>query len=392
MTGSTGPTGNALTCDANDNLVANGLMAVYAGSDNTVLGCGAFQSATGGSAVANTVVGNSALDAATQPIGNVVMGSNACTTHTTATFTNNVCIGLNCGNALPGSCTGNVAVGANALGANMVTHARNQSVALGVGALNSPIDGITQTRDVAIGYNCNQSPGFDGNVTIGAEADCLGHNSVGIGAFSYIDPVCDDCTLIGTNANIGGGLRNTVVGSLGIIIGPVGSNNVVVGGRTTVAVPANIQNINYGLALGVNARVTANSGIALGAGTTAITPFGLFTYTGLASVGVGTAMLHNPANGQIGPNVSSARYKHNVRDLEVDSGAVWSLAPKTFQYNADDATDFGYIAEEVEAVLPALVVHNGQGQPESVRYDKLGVLLLEELRKLEARVAALENA
>ena len=92
------------------------------------------------------------------------------------------------------------------------------------------------------------------------------------------------------------------------------------------------------------------------------------------------------------------------------------LRPVTYRYQqpyADGSKprDYGLIAEEVAEVYPDLVVTNKEGQVETVQYQKLTPMLLNEVqkqrrelqeqsetirqqqeqnRKLEARLAALE--
>ena len=58
------------------------------------------------------------------------------------------------------------------------------------------------------------------------------------------------------------------------------------------------------------------------------------------------------------------------------------LKPASFRYNEDvDATQtlaFALIAEEVAEVAPYLVGRNPDGQPESVRYEQVNAMLLNE--------------
>jgi hypothetical protein len=44
------------------------------------------------------------------------------------------------------------------------------------------------------------------------------------------------------------------------------------------------------------------------------------------------------------------------------------------------------IAEEVEKAFPDLVIYDKEGQPNSVKYHLLSVLLLNELQKLRKKV------
>jgi hypothetical protein len=90
------------------------------------------------------------------------------------------------------------------------------------------------------------------------------------------------------------------------------------------------------------------------------------------------------------------------------SSGLLRLRPVTFRYkqHPDGVKQFGLIAEEVERVLPELVVHDASGEAETVLYHELPAMLLNEIQKqqkliecqireidsLNARVAALEKA
>jgi hypothetical protein len=95
-------------------------------------------------------------------------------------------------------------------------------------------------------------------------------------------------------------------------------------------------------------------------------------------------------------DASSARYKDNVGALDVDSGLIYELAPRSFDWNDSSGSagkhDFGLIAEEVAEVLPALVNYDDQARPISLRNSLLPHLLIEELKKLRGKVTALEAA
>ena len=76
---------------------------------------------------------------------------------------------------------------------------------------------------------------------------------------------------------------------------------------------------------------------------------------------------------------------------------LYALKPVSFRYNKEsDATQtlaFGLIAEEVAEVCPELVGRNPEGQPESVRYEQINAMLLNEFlkehRKVEEQQAAI---
>jgi len=67
------------------------------------------------------------------------------------------------------------------------------------------------------------------------------------------------------------------------------------------------------------------------------------------------------------------------------------LRPVTFIYKESPQWNrTGLIAEEVLEIMPELVANNAEGQPESVKYHELPVLLLNEIQKLLKRIEALE--
>jgi hypothetical protein len=92
------------------------------------------------------------------------------------------------------------------------------------------------------------------------------------------------------------------------------------------------------------------------------------------------------SSGRLGRgNVSSRRYKHDIKSMDRASEALYALKPVSFRYNKEyDGTQtvaFGLIAEEVAEMYPDLVGRNPKGEPESVRYDQVNAMLLNEFLK-----------
>ena len=71
--------------------------------------------------------------------------------------------------------------------------------------------------------------------------------------------------------------------------------------------------------------------------------------------------------------------------MDKASEMLYALNPVSFRYNKEyDATQtlaFGLIAEEVAEVYPDLVGRNSRGEPESVRYEQINAMLLNEFLK-----------
>jgi hypothetical protein len=67
-----------------------------------------------------------------------------------------------------------------------------------------------------------------------------------------------------------------------------------------------------------------------------------------------------------------------------------ALRPVSFHLKSDPAgaVQYGLIAEEVAAVYPELVIRDGSGRIEGVRYDELAPMLLNEVQKQQRINAA----
>ena len=78
------------------------------------------------------------------------------------------------------------------------------------------------------------------------------------------------------------------------------------------------------------------------------------------------------------------------------SRAIFALRPVTFRYskayaNGAKPIQFGLVAEEVAKVFPALAVFNADGNVDTVYYEMLSVLLLNEVQLQQQRIEALER-
>jgi hypothetical protein len=102
------------------------------------------------------------------------------------------------------------------------------------------------------------------------------------------------------------------------------------------------------------------------------------------------------SNGQLGTVSSSIRFKQDVHDMGGLSSRIYGLRPVTFRDKANPGgvPHVGLIAEEVEKVMPELAVRGKDGQIETVAYQDLTPMLLNELQKLKAENDAVkqENA
>jgi hypothetical protein len=101
-------------------------------------------------------------------------------------------------------------------------------------------------------------------------------------------------------------------------------------------------------------------------------------------------------NGQLGTVTSSERFKEAVKPMDKASEAILALKPVTFRYkhklDPEGIPQFGLVAEQVEKVSPDLVARDDQGKVNTVRYEAVNAMLLNEFLKQHRKVQELEAA
>ena len=327
----------------------------------------------GGYAGFNTAEGTNALQNLTTGIGNASVGWYSLFSNTVGNFNTALGAGTLFSNVgeLSGYGTENTAVGAAAL-LNNTRGTRNTAVGAfalfyNVGAANIGPDGSNNTAvgDRALFNNttgcCNTAMGYQP-----LQANTEGFNDVAIGNQALLNNTTgDENTAIGTStmtSNLTGRFNTALGYSSGSNI--TGDGNVCIGvgvdGEEGVDNSTYIRNIN--------------------------------TTTQSFSAGVNDYVTVRLSDGRLGHTtvVSSQRYKENIKPLAADSEALYALRPVSFrlkkEYDETQAVGFGLIAEEVEDVDPALVYCNNKGQVESVRYEMVNAMLLNEFLKEHRKV------
>ena len=96
------------------------------------------------------------------------------------------------------------------------------------------------------------------------------------------------------------------------------------------------------------------------------------------------------SNGHLGTVTSSAVSRKQIKPMDKASEAILALKPVTFRYkhelDPDGIPQFGLIAEEVEKVNPDLVARDDEGKVNTVRYEAVNAMLLNEFLKEHRRV------
>ena len=272
---------------------------------------------------------------------------------------------------------GNTCIGSEALSAN----AGGQiNTAVGRGALTANTTAESNSAFGGWSLSKNTTGGF--NTAVGAAA--LLHNETGnfntaVGRFAGFDQTGSSNTSLGAGSGfkqgspVKTGNNNIAIGSNAGADWTTGSNNIAMG---SPGVAGDVNTIRIGTP-GTQAR-TFIAGIR---GAT------------VARRGASTVLID--ATGQLGTVRSAMRYKEDVHPMGDASSPLLNLRPVTFRYKQTDPDgtkpiQYGLIAEEVEKVMPDLVVRNEDGSVETVAYHILPSLLLNEYQKQNERMMAME--
>src|SRR5215216_4012012 len=310
--------------------IGAGALALNTADENTATGAGALFSNTTG--FFNTADGAFALFSNTTGQNNTATGFEALFSNTTGS--NNTAVGRSTlGNNTTGS--PNTAIGAQALAGNTT------------GAFNT-----------AIG-----SSALSTNTT--------SNNNTATGSFTLFEAT---------------GASNTATGFLALRFTTSGSSNTASGVSALQNNTTASNNTALGFQAGEN-QTTGSNNVYIGAGSIGVAGESNACY--IASIfgqtsGGGAPVLINAA-GKLGTTTSSRRFKDDIKPMDKASETLFTLKPVCFRYKKEidpqRVPQFGLVAEEVEKVNPDLVVRDKEGKANSVRYDQVNAMLLNEFLK-----------
>ena len=161
------------------------------------------------------------------------------------------------------------------------------------------------------------------------------------------------------------GSGNTATGAAALFNNTTGNNNTANGSNALFNNTAGSSNIALGVSAGDNV-ITADNVIAIGTGGEDVSNscyIGQIYSNIQPQVGTDPDLVTISSTGRLGrANVSSRRYKHDIKPMHKASEAIYARKPVSFRYHKQcDATQtvaFGLIAEEVAEVAPDLVARN----------------------------------
>jgi trimeric autotransporter adhesin len=312
----------------------------------------------------NTAEGENALFSLTTGTANTAVGWFSLKSNTAGSFNTAVGVGtllFNVGDQSMNQGVQNTAIGAAAL---LLNTSGSFNTAVGVTSLSN---NTVASRNTAVGYNALSS-----NVD--------GHENTAIG----VDALSENSTGTANTANGFQALQSNATGDTNVAIGYQALDNNTTGGA----------NVAIGYAAGDN-LTTGDGNVCIGESVYGVAGESNTTrirniYSSVAS----GRQVYVDSDDKIGTLSSSRRYKEEIKQMDKASEAVLSLKPVTFRYKKEvDPTrclSFGLIAEEVAEVNPYLVTCNAKGAPETVRYEAVNAMLLNEFLKEHKRVQELE--
>ena len=163
----------------------------------------------------------------------------------------------------------------------------------------------------------------------------------------------------------------------------------------TVAIGTTISS-NYG---GGSLVVSSNNNFGITVGVNANN--GYRTYRHVYSSGVhefsSSANTASLSNAGAWTNASDRAYKKDIVDTQYGLDTILNLQPRDFTIKADESSDTGFIAQELETVLPQFVI--GEEGHKNVNYAQITAVLTKAVQELKteldaakARIETLENA
>ncbi len=192
---------------------------------------------------------------------------------------------------------------------------------------------------------------------------------------------------------------NTACGYQSLFSNTTGSNNTALGydalfnttGSSNIGIGSSAGNHST---TGTNNIMIGNQGLAADDHVIRIGDVQTQTFiAGITGVNVSGVPVLVSSSGQLGIASSSRRYKEDIQDMGEDSQGLLRLRPVTFRYKqplADGSkpVQYGLIAEEVAEVYPDLVARSADGQIETVKYQVLDSMLLNEVQRQNAQLTA----
>ncbi len=303
----------------------------------------------------------------------------------TLSLASNVCGAGNALIALPFACSPFATLAANTFGGD-------QSITGNItasGTMTGAVVNATTSFDLggtafAFGSSSagNAFLGFAGNTTnTGSDNTASGPAALASNTTGSINTATGYEALYNNTTGFG----NVAIGAQALYSNATGSNNIAIGAAAGTFVSGGSGNIE----IGNGGSFADNDVIRIGDSSQTS-----FFAAGVRAVTTGNndaVPVLIDSNGQLGTVSSSRRFKEDIHDMGGASEGLMRLRPVTFRYkkpfyDGSKPIQYGLIAEEVAEVYPDLVARSADGQIETVKYQLLDPMLLNEVQRQQKEV------
>jgi Chaperone of endosialidase len=282
---------------------------------------------------------------------------------------------------------------------------QNALFSLTSGAANTAV-GWSSLKSVTAGsFNTGVGAGTllfntaDANTALGAAAllfNTTGINNTAVGATALLHNTnAEENTATGAFALSSNttGANNTANGAFALFSNTTGFNNNAVGNSALEDNSTGSNNTALGDRAG-GSVTTANDVICIGASVFGENVDNSCYIGNIWNQPGGTQAVYVNSEGKLGAQVSSRRFKDKIKPMEQTSEVIYGLRPVSFRYKPEieptRPLGFGLIAEEVEKISPELITRDEEGKPQTVRYEAVNAMLLNEFLKEHRKVEKLE--
>ncbi len=261
---------------------------------------------------------------------------------------------------------------------------QNALLHLTTGAANTAVGWYSLFGDTTASFNTGVGAGTllfnngDSNTAVGVAAllsntTASGNTATGVNALSS-NTTASANTANGYQALFSNttGLRNTAIGAYALQNNTTGVNNAALG-------------------FIAGQDITGSGNVCIGVGMIGAAGVDSTTWIRNVYASVATArQVYVNSDDKIGTLSSSRRYKEEIKPMDTASETLFALKPVTFRYKKEidrsRALSFGLIAEEVANISPDLITRDEEGQPQTVRYEAVNAMLLNEFLKAHRRI------
>ena len=288
------------------------------------------------------------------------------------------------GGCCGGSCTGGISSIIGAGQGNCMIYGERQGILAGI------YNRVKYAHDSAIVAGCCNTIGADtgaiscGNIIGGGRSHCISGGVLISGIFSGVaNNVCANCSVIaGGSSNkiccskscasaIVGGQQNCVINNCFSFIGG-GCGNMICG--TSVRASAILG--------GTSNKLCHSNSYIIGSNITSSASCYTFMNNSCTFGVTRTFYL---------VETSAKKHKKCITSLNPQLDNIKKLSPVEFTWKETEREDVGFIAEDIEKVLPKLVSYEENGELHGVQYSKLTAILVKAVQEQQEQIDKLKE-